>query len=116
MSSVVNFDVPPGYLWQNRPDYNQTYNGVDLVLTKRLANKWMMRGSFTFNDNKQHVGPGGCVDPTNVVPGQSADTGSPQTGYTGATCADGSIVATRSTTSTRTTSSAISRPGSRTPP
>jgi hypothetical protein len=89
--------VPPGYVWQNRPDYDQTYNGVDLVLTKRLSNKWMMRGSFTWNDNKQHVGANGCVDPTNRVPGQSADTGDPQTGYTGQTCADGSYVATRST-------------------
>ncbi|HEY6930688.1 MAG TPA: TonB-dependent receptor plug domain-containing protein, partial [Thermoanaerobaculia bacterium] len=88
--------VPPGYVWQNRPDYNQTYNGVDLVLTKRLSNKWMMRGSFTWNDNKQNVGSGGCVDPTNRIPGQSADTGDPQTAYTGQTCSDGSYVATRS--------------------
>jgi len=88
--------VPPGYVWTNRSDYDQTYNGVDLVLTKRLSNKWMMRGSFTWNDNKQHVGSGGCVDPTNTVPGQSSDTGNPQTAYTGASCADGSIVSTRS--------------------
>jgi hypothetical protein len=88
--------VPPGYVWQNRPDFNQTYNGVDLVLTKRLADKWMMRGSFTWNDNKQHVGANGCVDPTNRIPGQSADTGDPQTTYTGQTCSDGSYVATRS--------------------
>ena len=89
--------VPPGYIWTNRSDYNQTYNGVDLVLTKRLSNKWMMRGSFTWNDNKQHVGSGGCVDQTNTVPGQSADTGNPQTLYSGQTCADGSTVAIRST-------------------
>jgi hypothetical protein len=90
-------NVPAGYVWTNANDYSQTYNGVDLVLTKRLSNKWMMRGSFTWNDAKQNVGPNGCVDPTNIVPGQSADTGNPQTNYTGASCADGSVVAVRST-------------------
>jgi carboxypeptidase family protein/TonB-dependent receptor-like protein len=94
--------VPPGYIWTNRSDYDQTYNGVDLVLTKRLSDKWMMRGSFSYNDNKQHSGPGACVDPTNRVPGQSADTGDPQTTYTGQTCSDGSYVAIRSTGSTKT--------------
>ncbi|HEY6929762.1 MAG TPA: TonB-dependent receptor plug domain-containing protein, partial [Thermoanaerobaculia bacterium] len=89
--------VPPGYVWTNRSDYSHTYNGIDLVLTKRLSNKWMMRGSFTWNNDKQNVGPGGCVDPTNRIPGQSLDTGDPQTGYTGQTCSDGSFVATRST-------------------
>jgi hypothetical protein len=88
--------VPPGYVFTNRSDYNRTYNGVDLVLTKRLANKWMMRGSFTWNDSKQHVGPNGCVDPTNRVPDQAGDAGNPEGNYTGATCADGSIVAVRS--------------------
>jgi hypothetical protein len=89
--------VPPGYVWSSRSDYDQTYNGVDLVLTKRLSNKWMMRGSFTWNDNKQHVGANGCVDPTNRLPGQSADGGNPELAYTGQTCADGSLVAVRST-------------------
>ncbi len=90
--------VPPGYVWTNRGSgYNQTYDGVDLVLTKRLSNRWMMRGSFTYNVNKQHNDGTGCVDPTNVVPGQSSDTGNPATGYTGESCADGAFVATRST-------------------
>ena len=90
-------DVPPGYVYDNRNDYDQTYHGVDLILTKRLANRWMARGSFTYNWNKQHVGSGGCIDPTNIVPGQSADTGNPQTGYTAQTCADGVVTGFRST-------------------
>ena len=90
--------VPPGYFWTNRASgYDQTYDGVDLVLTKRLSSRWMMRGSFTYNVNKQHNSGNGCVDPTNTVPGQSADTGNPSTGYTAENCADGSFVATRST-------------------
>ncbi len=91
--------IPPGYLWSSRQDYNQTYSGVDLILTKRLSNRWMMRGSFSYNANKQHVDnvSTACVDPTNTVPGMSADTGSPQTGYTAESCADNTYVATRST-------------------
>jgi len=88
---------PPGYTWTNRSDFHQTYDGVDLVLTKRLSNRWMMRGSFTYNVNKQHSGANGCVDPTNIVPGQSGDTGNPATAYTGESCADGTFVAARST-------------------
>jgi hypothetical protein len=88
---------PPGYVFTNRDDYDQTYHGIDLILTKRLANRWMARGSFTYNWNKQQVGTGGCVDPTNSVPGLSGDAGSPQTGYTAQTCADDVVVGVRST-------------------
>jgi carboxypeptidase family protein/TonB-dependent receptor-like protein len=90
-------DTPPGYVYDNRSDYDQTYHGVDLILTKRLASRWMARGSFTYNWNEQHVGSGACIDPTNIVPGQSADLGNPQTGYTAQSCADGAVVGVRST-------------------
>jgi carboxypeptidase family protein/TonB-dependent receptor-like protein len=89
--------IPPGFTYSNRDDYDQTYHGVDLVLTKRLANRWMARGSFTYNWNKQHVGSGGCIDPTNIVPGQTGDAGNPQTNYTAQTCADNVVVGYRST-------------------
>jgi Carboxypeptidase regulatory-like domain/TonB-dependent Receptor Plug Domain len=90
--------VPPGYTWTNRNgDFDQTYDGVDLILTKRLSNRWMMRGSFSYNVNKQHNSGNGCVDPTNTVPGQSLDTGNPSTGYTAESCADDVFVSTRST-------------------
>jgi hypothetical protein len=77
--------TPPGFFYTNRPGYHQTYNGVDLTLTKRLSNRWMMRGFFTFNDHKQHVSSNGCVDPTNVV-----------SNATGQACRDNNVVATRS--------------------
>ena len=93
-----NVVVPPGYTWTNAfSGWYQNYNGVDLVLTKRLSNKWMMRGSFSYNLNKQYASAGSCVDPTNTVPGQSADTGNPQTAYTAESCANDVYVATRST-------------------
>jgi hypothetical protein len=90
-------EVPPGYVYSNRNGYDQTYHGVDLTLTKRLANRWMARGSFTYSWNKQHVDASGCVDPTNVVPGQSLNAGDPQTGYTAQTCADNVVAGFRST-------------------
>jgi hypothetical protein len=42
--------------------YN-TYRGFDLILTKRLANKWMFNGSFTYQMQTQHLGDG-WLDPT----------------------------------------------------
>jgi hypothetical protein len=70
---------------------------VDLILTKRLANRWMARGSFTYSWNKQNVGSGACVDPTNRVPGLGGDGGSPEIPYTMQTCADDVVVGYRST-------------------
>ena len=90
-------DTPPGYFYTNRKNYNQTYDGFDIILTKRLADKWMARGSFTYNLNKQHSQAGACWDPTNRVPGQSLESGDPIQGYTASTCADGVFVATQST-------------------
>ena len=47
--------------------------GFDLVLNKRLSDKWMMNGSFTyqmqrayFGDNGYNVGANGYTDPTNL--------------------------------------------------
>jgi hypothetical protein len=43
--------------------YN-TYKGVDLVLNKRLSNKWFMNASFTWQDQRSHWN-GAFLDPTN---------------------------------------------------
>ncbi len=40
------------------------YYGVDLVLNKRLSNKWMMNASFTLQDQRTHWGRD-FFDPTN---------------------------------------------------
>ncbi|HEY6546260.1 MAG TPA: carboxypeptidase regulatory-like domain-containing protein [Vicinamibacteria bacterium] len=39
-----------GRIRTNRPGYTTTYNGLELTLNKRLANKWMGRIAFSFND------------------------------------------------------------------
>ncbi len=58
--------VPAPQFWviENRPNYNQTYKSVDLFATKRLSNRWMLRGNVTLQDWKQHVGAGGIINPT----------------------------------------------------
>ncbi len=45
-------------------NYN-TYWGVDLTFNKRLTNKWMLDGSLSYMDQRQHYG-NGYTDPTNL--------------------------------------------------
>jgi hypothetical protein len=80
--------VPPGFFTFNRHDFSTTYNGLELTLTKRLAGRWMARGSFAWNDNRQHVGENGCADPTNVVASRFLTNGQ--------SCRDGDVVAVQS--------------------
>jgi hypothetical protein len=56
--------VPTFRVVMNRPDYNQTYKGLELTANKRMSNRWMLRGNFTFQDWKQHVSGAGIIDPT----------------------------------------------------
>lgn len=49
---------------RNRPDYEQTYNGIELVATKRLSNRWMMRANLSWNDWQEDSGPDSFADPT----------------------------------------------------
>jgi hypothetical protein len=49
-----------------RPDFYQDYWGFDLILNKRLSNRWMLNGSFTFQNQKIHQGDEGYLSPTNL--------------------------------------------------
>jgi hypothetical protein len=54
---------------RNDTKYN-TYNGVEFVARKRLANKWMMNGSLVWN-HQRHFEPDANIDyldPTNHAP------------------------------------------------
>ncbi len=92
--SLTGADAPSGFQTTNDSGYTQTYNGAELTLNKRLSNKWSARGSFTYTDWKQHLdnldactgGFGGPATPDNV-----------RSNAFGASCADGDIVAPRST-------------------
>lgn len=61
--------VPAGSGEVNRPTYNTTYDGIELTWQKRLSNKWMVRGNFSWNNWKQHGGTAACSDPTNALSG-----------------------------------------------
>ncbi|MGH9456312.1 MAG: hypothetical protein ACRD2J_01570, partial [Thermoanaerobaculia bacterium] len=49
---------------ENRDGYEQTYDGLELVLTKRMTNNWMARANVSWNEWDQSVGSEGISDPT----------------------------------------------------
>ena len=62
-----------GYTFTNfmtkRPDYYQTYLGLELSFKKRLTNKWMMDVSFTYQDHKVNFpSVNSYQDPTDHLP------------------------------------------------
>jgi hypothetical protein len=63
---ILNPGVKPAtkFVIRNTPDYSQTYKSIELTGTKRLADRWMLRGNFTLQDWRQQVGSGAIVDPT----------------------------------------------------
>ncbi|MCA1610307.1 MAG: hypothetical protein LC780_05465, partial [Acidobacteria bacterium] len=83
--------VPSGFIAENRPNYSQDFNGAELTLNKRLSSGWLMRGSFAYNDSKQKVGRGACVDPTNGISGTFTAFGGEDS--VPGICADGGLVA-----------------------
>ena len=58
---------PPcsGVVVENRPDYTESYDGLELQILKRLSHGWSLRAAFSYNDWKKDVGPGAIVDPNN---------------------------------------------------
>ena len=65
---VATSAQPTPYTYTNIPDRYRDYNGVELTLDKRYANRWMANASFAYNDAKDYFGSeGGYIDPTNVA-------------------------------------------------
>lgn len=51
--------------YTKRPDYSRTYTGFELTFNKRLSNRWMLNGSFTYQDTKVHYdSENAYIDPT----------------------------------------------------
>jgi hypothetical protein len=67
----AGLDAPVFFVTTNRPDYHQTYHGLELTATKRMSNRWMMRGNLTLSNWEQHVGADGVIDPTKVIENDS---------------------------------------------
>ena len=87
-----------GRLLTNRPDHALNFKGIELTANKRLADRWMMRASFSYNDWTESIDPGGFQNPS------SADIDSiTQGGYPGGAnsglcgpCRDGGPVVLKS--------------------
>jgi len=69
------------FVLSNREGYNQTYDGLELGLVKRMNNRWMVRANGSYNDWVQHVDSEAIIDPT---PSRTA--------YGCATCDDSQVV------------------------
>jgi hypothetical protein len=54
-----------GRLRTNRDGYYTNFSGLELTLVKRLSNKWMARGAFSWNDWTEHWKDG--VTPTGFL-------------------------------------------------
>lgn len=57
----------------NRPDYAEEYTGLEFTVTKRLADKWMLRGNFVFQDWVRDVGAGAIQCPNILQDGRNTD-------------------------------------------
>lgn len=51
----------------NRPDYYRQFSGVELGMSKRMADRWMMNVAYTFGSATENFGSdAGIYDPTNI--------------------------------------------------
>ncbi|MEO8504286.1 MAG: carboxypeptidase regulatory-like domain-containing protein [Acidobacteriota bacterium] len=48
-------------------NWGQTYKGISLVATKRLSNRWMLRGNISYNDWKYDIKSNSYANPTEIV-------------------------------------------------
>jgi hypothetical protein len=51
-----NLQQPTIVTLSNIPDFNRTFNGLELMARKRMSHGWMMNSSFSYNDTKVHFG------------------------------------------------------------
>jgi hypothetical protein len=64
----------------NRPDYSQTYDGIEVTATKRLANRWMLRVNASYNDYTEDCGSGSYANPTRGLPSTGIVNGAAEWG------------------------------------
>jgi hypothetical protein len=62
------------YAARNRPDYTQTYDGLELMFQRPMANRWMARGQVSFGDWKQQVGENAIQNPGEILEGDGCYT------------------------------------------
>ncbi len=64
LNSGVLAGVSGGTILENRPGYARNFNGVEVTANKRLADKWMARAGFSYNDWTESIGAGSFINPT----------------------------------------------------
>jgi hypothetical protein len=58
---------PSPFTFTNQPDRHRDYNGVEMALVKRFADRWMANVSFAYNDAKDYWDSAAAYqDPTNI--------------------------------------------------
>jgi hypothetical protein len=67
--SVTYFEptvpLPSAYVLSNTPGKHRDYNGIEVTLQKRMANRWSANASYAFNDAvDKWDSPAGYEDPT----------------------------------------------------
>jgi len=51
---------------KNRDGYFRTFNGVEITARKRMANRWMLNSSFSYNSAIEHYEAGSFTNPNNI--------------------------------------------------
>jgi hypothetical protein len=74
---VTYYELRPGVstgkgLFLHNGDYETTFKGASLTFNKRLSNRWMMRGNFSYND-WYYSKAGDRPDPTILEAGGTTD-------------------------------------------
>jgi hypothetical protein len=72
----------------NRPGYHTSYTGFQLTANKRLQNRWMMRGSFAWNNPTRHF-----TDPDVAIQDPTSTQGPILTQALSGPTEDGSLIA-----------------------
>jgi hypothetical protein len=62
---IAGFPGPTPYRMVDKSPATRTYFGLDLEVTKRLADRWFLNASVTIQDQRYHL-RGSSIDPTNV--------------------------------------------------
>jgi hypothetical protein len=75
--SVTTYRLKPGlaapvnFVTTNRDGYSQDYRSIELFATKRMTNRWMLRGNVTLQDWTQNVDAEAFVNPTPILSGDT---------------------------------------------
>ncbi len=65
---VPNIPVPAASILTNQPDQFRKFNGIELMVRKRMSQRWMLNGSFAYNSTVLRFdSPDSYEDPTNVA-------------------------------------------------